>query len=893
MTDVPFPFERIPSLARLHQVALRDNLSVDLLTATPSAGNITVHGLSFRAFNDRLPVALFPEGVLHEKVLPATSIATRRDFFTTASSAINIEVSTAILLGTDDAELKLVIPVIGSNIARTINVEFDRAKADSMVLIEVQEALAYKSQQTSGVWLRADIPTLATLTLQGDGQQDVGIAFRGLSSIYAIGVDAAGGDVLQLTLEKDSNSRIVRLISRKKDSRRGKLRLYVTPVAGERLILGQSSFAFTEAPFMLINYHPLLPGNFHWMVCSVVGNDSFPMALPPIARMRFSVPYLGYALNDGNWVMGRNYPEGGGERLVVILFGDPPVERVDAIIRTQRYGAVYVVTDNRPYATACLEAQQTIGPRDDPGTKWVDADGTRIKFDVFVVDWNDLESVEEILYKIVNEYAFETNLTQLWRSHMENRLPRIPIGTRAQVVPVCVLTNMLRGRLPKHVTSNGNEVSEIIRDDLWLVPWPISPTSYSELVEGIVRRTASEYTAMIAYQDMSTLASSLASPKTSGQKPERNVPMTQHIENWLFRWPWLSADDQRELALAFNSQMRTSGKTPREIISRFAQYIYNMDPEVRYNAGLSFANPMVLLLVAADSYTEVAPLDIDLAFWTTYAGRSSRSRAGLIIPTFTTAQQIDVAKEKFRMLRDIYSAVLNDQNRKVITSTRQEIGALLADILDPSSINVLNHTGADRIVTFADVSLDFLPYGTSVLGMEIPISRYPASAPAMMTVGTAISSATRGQSETRGGPLTRGSAAVVLVASEATDLQTIWSRELAESMDKALRWVGLLTKTPETEGRLDEALHEASNSAVVMFFGHASAGGGSATLDLGRTSITVKDIEGQRWDGCFVSLIGCETSAVDAPERDLALAFLRGGARAVIGTSAKGVCCCG
>src|SRR5260370_42708765 len=82
-------------------------------------------------------------------------------------------------------------------------------------------------------------------------------------------------------------------------------------------------------------------------------------------------------------------------------------------------------------------------------------------------------------------------------------------------------------------------------------------------------------------------------------------------------------------------------------------------------------------------------------------------------------------------------------------------------------------------------------------------------------------------------------------------------------------------------------LEKSAKSATVLYLGHASASSYSAGLHLGDATVSAQDIASVDWSGSVVILIGCETSAEDADDLNLAKAFLQHGARGVVGTSAR------
>jgi hypothetical protein len=126
------------------------------------------------------------------------------------------------------------------------------------------------------------------------------------------------------------------------------------------------------------------------------------------------------------------------------------------------------------------------------------------------------------------------------------------------------------------------------------------------------------------------------------------------------------------------------------------------------------------------------------------------------------------------------------------------------------------------------------------------------------------------------------------IVSGGPEDPTRWASNAATAAAEQLHGLGLAAALQPEEGTSKQELLSAiSNAPVVMFFGHAGASRRLAELDLGEMTLTTDDIAKTDWTGSLVTLTGCETAALDTEQGDLAHQFINGGARAVIGTTAK------
>jgi CHAT domain-containing protein len=179
--------------------------------------------------------------------------------------------------------------------------------------------------------------------------------------------------------------------------------------------------------------------------------------------------------------------------------------------------------------------------------------------------------------------------------------------------------------------------------------------------------------------------------------------------------------------------------------------------------------------------------------------------------------------------------------------------------------------------------VDYLPHEGSLLGLEIPVVRLPLSEQPANDVKLAIASAMRPSL------IHRDMRACILRPTAADDDWTVdWAAAMAAAAAQELHGLGLKVAVEPEEGTdIQELLSQLSKSPIVMFFGHAQASRALAQFDLGDVVLTTDDIAQVDWTGSLVTLIGCETAALDTDHGDLAGQFINGGARAVIGTTAK------
>jgi len=124
-----------------------------------------------------------------------------------------------------------------------------------------------------------------------------------------------------------------------------------------------------------------------------------------------------------------------------------------------------------------------------------------------------------------------------------------------------------------------------------------------------------------------------------------------------------------------------------------------------------------------------------------------------------------------QLLRDVrHYLYFPELDNAAIFTKRRELGTAIASVIEEATYQVLDKLAASRIVVFSDIPLDYLPYHGSMLGLEVPISRYPILL-AYFIVNEGFRSAARSMVNAE------GTLCSVLCANEAHDPATAWACE--------------------------------------------------------------------------------------------------------------------
>ena len=318
-----------------------------------------------------------------------------------------------------------------------------------------------------------------------------------------------------------------------------------------------------------------------------------------------------------------------------------------------------------------------------------------------------------------------------------------------------------------------------------MIPWATKPTDRSELIYEVNRRLIAEYIAVRAYGElMEASAHADSVPEAVASIQNLDEIARNHITAWC-DWGSLSPREKSDQGASFSAYLDSAGVGVHVVIEALARQVYHLRADERHRCQWSFANPFVLVYATAEDGTVDSCIELSVAFWSLYAGRSSGSKSGSIVLTLLPESEVGAARELQGSLRLELYRELNETVRDYIFNVRRLLGEFLNMTLDPAGPRLLEQVGADRIVVFSDIALDTLPFGGSILGLEVPLSRLPASASAYITVNLAVESSNRGRS------MRVDRRAVLLVPAKEEDERTVWARHLAIEVAAELNCIGL------------------------------------------------------------------------------------------------------
>jgi hypothetical protein len=858
----------------IFRLVLSEHAAADLVLRRDNT-HVHFEGLFLRAFHDTIPICPFPDAFFDIATIYASIVHKRSLFSLEGKRTFEIDVTSVVLKGSHGSKVILDIPHLTHHFPPYyISFSFDRDPAGELTVFEVGRSAP------SGANMPAKSAYTDTVQF-GEGLLSADAAIFCISDHHDFLVvphllDPQAGT---LTLKWDDESQRTRVISRGSDLASGRFVVFCHPATSQRRLGGNPTASFLRAGLILAFFEPLMPRFICWLVCCVASGKSFPQAIPPIFRQVQEVPHIVIGLDDGNWLASTDITSLGERSNVVVYFGHFPITQFVNLVREGRYEAVFVASESTEHLRECLCPFIEVPSEVQRGRLLRGHYGDRIVGGI-VTDLTP-DGVEESLFQIVLQTLVPKNATEVWLHHINHRLPRIPFVADLSVAPACLLANMLRGRIPSDTGSSDPDWSPLLRDDLWLVPWEhdAEPTTRSELIYEISRRIISEYMAIRAYGEL--VDKSFGRDEATHEPNNLQQTAAVNIRQWM-RWAEFSVPEKAAQRQQLSDYMRSQSIGARDMITAFAGEIYNLNRNERLLLGATLVNPLVLVYATSADHPFSLQLDLSIGFWAEYAGKFSGSKPGAIVTTLLPETDVAEVRKLQSELRRAFHFVLDDNAKLGLKFARQALGVFMAKTLEIAGLDLLYRAGADRIVAFSDITLDFVPFEDTILGLEVPLSRLPASVPAYQTVNSTIEAAcvpSRLSSDRR---------AILLVAPSAKDQQTKWAREIAESTASRLAWIGLSPVfVIEDQEQSREVLAKAQDAPVVFFFGHALASEHWAGLECGNLTITADDIRSVRWLGSFVILIGCETAAFDTTNGDLAWQFIARGARAVVGTTTK------
>lgn len=406
------------------------NASADLVLRK-AGSELYIESLFLRAFADTVPIRFLPMASLRDK---KRQIKTREKVTFSPAKGLDFEIEAAEvdLDASTGAKVKLTIPFLSKDFPPYfVTIDFDRGSAEEVTLMEVRRAAYTKKSDGMNmkVWhlVASQTPeSIQCITEYHD---------------LVIGFHISWPESGQLTITSQGDW--VQVKSTSLDLQRGRLCLFFHPIGGQRRIDTNPTASFVRAPLILAVYPPLMPRLMHWLACSVPTGYSFPLAIPPLCLTTYPIPYLTLGLSDWMWLTAfrlQDIPE----KCVAILFGEPPVEEFHKMVRSDQYRGVLIAGENEAHVSECIAP---FVPPENARNTLVVGWHAKTRVGGMTVEWRP-NVIETLLLQVVSDLLVNDELLDAWNHHILHRLPPIPYVPDLSIAGVCILGNILRGRIP-------------------------------------------------------------------------------------------------------------------------------------------------------------------------------------------------------------------------------------------------------------------------------------------------------------------------------------------------------------------------------------------------------------------------------------------------------------
>ena len=470
------------------------------------------------------------------------------------------------------------------------------------------------------------------------------------------------------------------------------------------------------------------------------------------------------------------------------------------------------------------------------------------------------------------------------REQMRWRLPALPFCLDLQVAVTLAVGNRQRGRAMLDGGSEQLDYNLFSNDDLWLVPWQAEcVTDRDDLVLEINLRLVTEYLATAVYSDLIEAAVSSSAPQ-----PLDIVVLENTTRHYVELWEHQDLDQLQSVREQLLHAMRlydAAGTLTLPLLATAFLARCRQRLEVQgCKDQLRRINPLMLVLATGGDEVYDLPLELASAYWASYAASFSNAKPAAAVASFVQQRQMSEPLRRERIIRETVKTMrcADEQHRLSLRMKRQHLGDAVNRILSPASIKLLYAADADRIIACAPVTLDFVPFAGTILGLERPISRIPTGA----GLGAAFQIVNAVALASGSGIIGTGRAAILtpLAPRDAAERAAVRFRD---ELAGVLPYSGFVPQMLAQHAALEDALTLVEACELVIFAGHAWTGVDSSGIDLQRFVLTSKELEKISWTGKLVLLVGCETASVGAGNHDIAETLLQQGARAVVGTTSE------
>jgi hypothetical protein len=606
------------------------------------------------------------------------------------------------------------------------------------------------------------------------------------------------------------------------------------------------------------------------IMCCLTSRSDRPLG--EVLKYRPEYHQLQYSLFDGErqaWQVDKEHAEWFAHNGAIVLVGDIQPSICAAFFHELGIAAkVMGIITTQPSLRQTLSANTAFQFTQD--NSFLFSYGNReiaiLELPAFSVDD---KRVEDFLIYLLERHQelYELPAHSYWHDALAKRLPPLPIcdQDRLDAISVMLLGNTQRGRVPPNSTMMARDVFQDA--SFWLFPVNAQIETYEELIVELVVRLASEYLGARCFCELFGGLFRLVRPARPNELRECDDvgeiigrSNGEIFEELFSNWQngvdaWTAPASIARIHEALSDRGLESQDMLKGLAIAAHRGFASEASEKTWK--LSHLNPLVIALLPTEG-----------------SGYDARLHA--------EAELDETVRKLQATLRSLFHEPPTDEILDEILSLRILLGSC-GQFFVESVFAVLNRLGADRILTFSNIPLDFVPYRGSILGLEVSLSRYPVSMTAYQFLMTAHNA------NRRLGALTQRRAAILCPPlGNSGDSVIRWANEIGETVGALAHISGLEPFYP-IAGASDgsEVLAGVSESRLVLFAGHGFAVDGWAGLNLDKFYLEYSDVMAQSWAGSLVLLFACESGAVDASRGDLSRAFLLRGARGVIATTAK------
>ena len=337
--------------------------------------------------------------------------------------------------------------------------------------------------------------------------------------------------------------------------------------------------------------------------------------------------------------------------------------------------------------------------------------------------------LEEFMIFLLERYQAISDAAEndSWSDTLAGRLPPLPIcrDDGLDAISVLLLGNTQRGRIPP---DSATMARDVFKDpSYWLFPVNAEIVNQEDLVVELTVRLAAEYLGVRCFSELFGGVFELARPARQNELRERTdideviTRSTGEIFEELFSsWQrgvdaWTAPESTSRL----RQELAGRGLKPEDILKGLALAAYSTFA-IETSAEtwrLSHLNPLVLALLPTPESAYDARLHAEAAGLSTFAARLSALKPAGILLRWIPTEVDETVMELQAELRSLFHQSPTNDVLDEILGLRISLGACAA-ICMGRVLSSLDRLGADRILAFSNIPLDFIPYRGSILGLD-------------------------------------------------------------------------------------------------------------------------------------------------------------------------------